>query len=586
MSLSERIAALNKRANPSPPAHPPATISLSTSPSSSKFVKDKAAKFDGLGAAPAPRGSFGLGAPSSGGQKSNKELYGNRIPSVAKENKINQSGSLNSLRTGSPGPLQALRAEMSNPSSPALSRKSSFESDGSSLPGGRAQAAVPAEPLTEAAVDSLPSAIRVKPSGGASAYQIATPSALDHEQDASSSVAVEVDDADATSGDFDADAAGKTSPSFTNSTVSESALREAPPVFSPDPSTSSFAKRPPSNRGRHPSEQESVSSFATARSVSSVLEETTSPGAARYSSTSYNSSMDAPDVITPQSEAAKERTSEPSVAPLPLSSHLLQTLQVNGPVASQSGMETPRSVIVETGSEGSRAGDIAEGLGEVDLSEKALDASFNTATQLSENTGDVDDLEVRPDLRMLAPVLPLSSAHLRSLNVQSSLAPSASGYDTPRSMAVEDGSVDGRSVLEASGDYNMADHDYIQSEVPGETHTPPGLSVELPQDETSPRNQSPIRTTGTTFPSTPPRRPTGSDSAPRKSSLPTLNVPSGSSEVVDMRTPLATTADLPDEHRTPPAGGRNDTGSRERRSSSSEPVPAASFNGTTSTSFE
>ncbi|QRW01524.1 DNA polymerase sigma subunit [Ceratobasidium sp. AG-Ba] len=83
-----RIAALQRGCRPSAPAQggprhasPPGTPP-NLPPSHS--LKDKIAHFDALGSAPKPIGSFGLGgAPVVEHRNVNRELYGNRIPSVA-----------------------------------------------------------------------------------------------------------------------------------------------------------------------------------------------------------------------------------------------------------------------------------------------------------------------------------------------------------------------------------------------------------------------------------------------------------------------------------------------------------------------
>ncbi|KAF8916592.1 hypothetical protein CPB85DRAFT_266470 [Mucidula mucida] len=80
VSLRERIAALQQRDVRSTSPNPP-TASLS---SNAGGLRAKIAKFEMEGAVPAPRGSFGMGAPplaENGQQKRRGELYGNRIPS-------------------------------------------------------------------------------------------------------------------------------------------------------------------------------------------------------------------------------------------------------------------------------------------------------------------------------------------------------------------------------------------------------------------------------------------------------------------------------------------------------------------------
>ena len=70
-------------------------------PTSAKGLRDKIAKFEKRGRVPAPRGSFGLGAPplaENGPQKRRGELYGNRIPNGVR---VSYSGTSLS-RSGSP----------------------------------------------------------------------------------------------------------------------------------------------------------------------------------------------------------------------------------------------------------------------------------------------------------------------------------------------------------------------------------------------------------------------------------------------------------------------------------------------------
>ncbi|KAG8859378.1 hypothetical protein FRB96_004593 [Tulasnella sp. 330] len=567
----ERIAALNKRAQPAQPTPQPAGVAIATSPSGSKSVKDKAARFDHLGVAPAPRSSFGLGAPVAASQKTNRELYGNRITSVGKDTKLLQSGSTTSIRSASPGPLHSLRSELSNPSppSPSHSRTSSIDSTGASLARGHAQAAVPTEPLTEAAVESLGAAVRLTPLSGIQAFKSVPPSIFAGEHDASSSVAVEADDVDVAVDNIDITGIL----SRTNSTVSESALREVPPFSSSDSTSSLLADQTP----RHSFDEDTSSSFATARSASSVK----SPDSPEHQAITTITSVD--DVAgLHRADGYPEHSAviKSAVAPLPLSSHLLETLQVNAPK-----LDTPsRSVVVETGSGGgNQMDDVAEAFEGVDLSEKALDASL-AAGGSDTGKGEDVELDVQPDLRLQAPVLPLSSAHLRSLNVQSSLAPS-SGYDTPRSMAVEvgDGSVDGRSIREISLDENSIDQEYITSEGLSDMYTPPGSYTDLSGEgarsaNASPLPQSPAKMSGRGFgsPLTPTRRLGAPDGAPRKSSLSALQLPTKPSDVVEMTTPIADTTALPEEHTTPPAGGKPRC---EEVELNEQPFPASSFNG-------
>ncbi|QRV87380.1 DNA polymerase sigma subunit [Ceratobasidium sp. AG-Ba] len=86
LSVSERIAALQRGSSPQPQGGPRHASPPGTPPNlpSSHSLKDKIAHFDALGSAPKPIGSFGLGgAPVVEHRNVNRELYGNRIPSVA-----------------------------------------------------------------------------------------------------------------------------------------------------------------------------------------------------------------------------------------------------------------------------------------------------------------------------------------------------------------------------------------------------------------------------------------------------------------------------------------------------------------------
>ncbi|KAL5636841.1 hypothetical protein ACGC1H_000718 [Rhizoctonia solani] len=77
LSVSERIAALQRGSSPSPrPISPPGTPPKVPA---SHRLKDKIAHFDSMGTAPKPVGSFGLGAPADH-RTTSRELYGNRIP--------------------------------------------------------------------------------------------------------------------------------------------------------------------------------------------------------------------------------------------------------------------------------------------------------------------------------------------------------------------------------------------------------------------------------------------------------------------------------------------------------------------------
>ncbi|KAG8729101.1 hypothetical protein FRC12_021257, partial [Ceratobasidium sp. 428] len=85
LSVSERIAALQRGTSPQPQGGARHTPPPGTPPSlpPSHSLKDKIAHFDALGSAPKPAGSFGLGGPPVAENRGvNRELYGNRIPSV------------------------------------------------------------------------------------------------------------------------------------------------------------------------------------------------------------------------------------------------------------------------------------------------------------------------------------------------------------------------------------------------------------------------------------------------------------------------------------------------------------------------
>ncbi|KAJ6482056.1 hypothetical protein C8R47DRAFT_582435 [Mycena vitilis] len=88
MSLKDRIAALQLRedrdrdraTSPGPvsPSVPHAAVTLPPS-ASADALRAKIAQFESKGAVPAPRGSFGMGAPPESAPKRRAELYGNRM---------------------------------------------------------------------------------------------------------------------------------------------------------------------------------------------------------------------------------------------------------------------------------------------------------------------------------------------------------------------------------------------------------------------------------------------------------------------------------------------------------------------------
>ncbi|KAF9022232.1 hypothetical protein BDZ89DRAFT_1070867 [Hymenopellis radicata] len=110
VSLRERIAALQQRDARSTSPNPPAA-SLS---SHAGALRAKIAKFEMEGAVPAPRGSFGMGAPplaENGQQKRRGELYGNRIPNQMRLASNPPPSSLG--RSTSPLPTTRRNASMS-----------------------------------------------------------------------------------------------------------------------------------------------------------------------------------------------------------------------------------------------------------------------------------------------------------------------------------------------------------------------------------------------------------------------------------------------------------------------------------------
>ncbi|KAG8907616.1 hypothetical protein FRC01_007636, partial [Tulasnella sp. 417] len=537
MSLSERKAALNRSVagNPGPTSPNRQQISIPLSAG----VKDKAARFDGLGPAPAPKAAFGAATPMASGQKMNRELYGNRIPKQTKDPQ--EAG-----HERSSGPPSSLGSDARS-RSPSRSRKSSMDL-------GRA------EPLTEAAVESLGTAVLVDPAGGAKAFVSAPPSArgsaallgiagkkkLLVENDASSSVAVELDSSDVGTpmalSELDGPLApGQASPALTTSTVSESALKEAPPILSPVPSST----------------QISLSRSSTSKSLYDPPSIAATEGSGSTNRLPLDSSDDATSGVADLKISSPDTPSTPphSAQPMPLSQHLLQSLQAGMPPGSptRSGMETPKSVMVETGSANGRE-ELAEKLAEVqDISDARMtidEAPPRDVTSdvdlASEKGEDVEQLDVQPDLRIAAPVLPLSTALLKSLNIPSSRTPGGStGMETPRSMAVEDGSDEGRSPIDLSNEIEIsADEDYIESDAP----TPPGFVINLPPEDrnvgapVSPGPESPAILAYTR------------DDSPLQAqqSGPTLGVPG--QEPIDLSaTPVANKIGLPEFQMTPPA---------------------------------
>ncbi|KAG8954453.1 hypothetical protein FRC04_011780 [Tulasnella sp. 424] len=536
MSLSERKAALNRSvagtAAPTSPNRQPIAIPLSAG------VKDKAARFDGLGPAPAPKAAFGAATPMTSGQKTNRELYGNRIPKQTKDPHEGGNG-------GSSNPPSSLGSDVRS-RSPSRSRKTSMELGG-------------AEPLTEAAVESLGTAVLVDPAGGAKAFVSAPPSGrgghtllgiagkkkLLAEGDASSSVAVEHDSSDVGTpmalSELDGPLApGQASPALTTSTMSESAMKEAPPILSPVPSST----------------QISLGRSSTSRSLYDPQSVAATDGSGSTHRLPMDSSDDPPSAIADLKISGPETPSTPpsSTQPMALSQHLLQSLQAGMPSGSpsHSGMETPKSVMVETGSANGRE-ELAEKMAEVqDISDARMiidetpSRDVTSDVDLASDKGeDVEQLDVQPDLRMAAPVVPLSTALLKSLNIPSSRTPGAStGMETPRSMAVEDGSDGGRSPIDLSNEVEMGDEDYIASDAP----TPPGFVINLPPEDrqaggpVSPGPESPAILAYTKDDNPLQAQQTG----------PNLSVPG--QEAIDLSaTPVANKIGLPEFQMTPPA---------------------------------
>ncbi|CAE6528588.1 unnamed protein product [Rhizoctonia solani] len=92
LSVSERIAALQRGSSPQPGGRPTSPPGTPPKVPVVHGLKDKIAHFDSMGTAPRPSGSFGLGAPPEH-RTTSRELYGNRIPGVpTKGHNVSGSG--------------------------------------------------------------------------------------------------------------------------------------------------------------------------------------------------------------------------------------------------------------------------------------------------------------------------------------------------------------------------------------------------------------------------------------------------------------------------------------------------------------
>lgn len=109
-NLKDRIAALQQRSVSAPIQNQPSASAASKSSPGSNggpsvgSLRSKIAKFEAKGAVPAPRGSFGLGAPPEQVHNISRELYGNRIGSLNKPSgPVSRSGSPLPSLEDSPG---------------------------------------------------------------------------------------------------------------------------------------------------------------------------------------------------------------------------------------------------------------------------------------------------------------------------------------------------------------------------------------------------------------------------------------------------------------------------------------------------
>ncbi|KAI0759499.1 hypothetical protein BC629DRAFT_1295403, partial [Irpex lacteus] len=92
VNLKDRIAALQQRnASPPQPGSEAAALGTPAGPGriampGASSLRDKIANFERKGAVPVPRGRFGESAPATSDAplKKRGELYGNRVPELAK----------------------------------------------------------------------------------------------------------------------------------------------------------------------------------------------------------------------------------------------------------------------------------------------------------------------------------------------------------------------------------------------------------------------------------------------------------------------------------------------------------------------
>ncbi|KAF8608005.1 hypothetical protein BDV93DRAFT_285536 [Ceratobasidium sp. AG-I] len=200
LSVSDRIAALQRGSSPQPQgdrhASPPGTTpSLPLSHS----LKDKIAHFDALGTAPKPVGSFGLGAPPAPAEHRavNRELYGNRIPSVNHKTgrSVSSGKELSQFASASTSSLDAHDRTDSRASSHASEGNNDATSPTGSAQGppsavGHSNAGVPeirrTDSMTEHWVDDQHSkpAISLDLSSATAAVALAPPSPIPDSEDA------------------------------------------------------------------------------------------------------------------------------------------------------------------------------------------------------------------------------------------------------------------------------------------------------------------------------------------------------------------------------------------------------------------